>query len=253
MLAKNTIIDDLKSLGIKQGDAVVVHSSYKKIGNVDGGPVAVIDALIDTVLPEGALLFPNLNILREFTVDDPPRFDLKKCHIKNLGIIPELFKFQYAEHFSIHPTHSMMGVGAKAYDILKGHEKAGVCCGRGTPWEKNALAGGKILLIGVDHFRNTSYHCVEEQIENTYKLSKEVVQGVVIVDDEEIVVPSRLHIWEGRAPNFNILNDELMELGYLKTGKIGMADTLCVDAGGFVKVGLEKVRLDSRYFLADEE
>ena len=109
MFTRNDIAGNLRALGLGRGDLVIVHSSYKKIGGVEGGPLAVIEALKDVLLPEGALLFPNLNIPHEFTLANPPRFDLKRDSVRKLGIIPELFKFHYAEHFSLHPTHSLMG------------------------------------------------------------------------------------------------------------------------------------------------
>ena len=88
------IVDDLKALGLRRGDSVVVHSSYKSVGPVTGGPRSIIDALAEVLLPDGALLFPNLNIPHEFTAENPPRFDLKKAPLKqSIGIIPELFKF----------------------------------------------------------------------------------------------------------------------------------------------------------------
>ncbi len=248
-LTVSQIVRDLKALGLSREDSVVVHSSYKSIGNVTGGPRGVIDALTEVILPDGALLLPNLNIPHEFTAENPPRFDLEKDAIKqNVGIIPELFKFQYAEHFSIHPTHSMMGTGEKAQDILKDHEKAGVPCGIGTPWEKNALSGGKVLLIGVGQNSNTTHHCPEEQIQNPYQLSSDVIDGVVVIDGKEMVVRSRLHV-RGNYPDFSIINPELSARGYLKSGTVGNARTLYIEAGGFVRLCLEKMRHDGRYFL----
>jgi len=252
-LTKRRIIGDLEALGLKRGDSVVVHSSYKAIGGVEGGPRTVIDALADVVDPEGALLLPNLNIPHEFTADDPPRFELKKGPLRQaLGIIPELFKFEYATGFSIHPTHSMMGIGEKAAGILKDHEKAGLPCGPGTPWEQNALAGGRILLIGVDQRCNTTYHCAEEQIPDSYQLSADVIEGTVVIDGREVVVPSRLHVW-GNRPDFNIINDELEATGSLRAGPVGGARTLCIDAGRFLDMCLEKMRQDPRYFLRAQE
>ena len=248
-LTKRRIIGDLEALGLKRGDSVVVHSSYKKIGNTEGGPRTVIEALADVLGPEGALLLPNLNIPHEFTAANPPRFDLKRDPLKQtLGIIPELFKFDFATHFSVHPSHSMMGIGRKAADILKGHEKAGLPCGPGTPWEKNALAGGRILLIGVDQKCNTTYHCAEEQIPDSYQLSMDVIEGTVLIDERKMVVPSRLHVW-GNRPDFNIINPELEAMGALRIGLVGKARTLCIDARAFLDLCLAKMRQDPRYFL----
>ena len=148
----------------------------------------------------------------------------------------------------MHPTHSMMGIGQNAQAILSDHEKAGFPCGVGTPWEKNALSGGKVLLIGVGQKCNTTYHCPEEQIDNPYQLSSEVINGVVVSDGIETVIPSRLHVWSNH-PDFSILNPELTARGYLTTGTVGKAQTLFIQAKGFVDLCLAKMRSDRLYFL----
>jgi aminoglycoside 3-N-acetyltransferase len=194
---------------------------------------------------------PNLNIAEEFTVANPPRFDVKNDPIKHtVGIIPQTFKTEYAEHFSLHPTHSLMGIGERAAEILAGHDTAGVPCGANTPWHKNALAGGEVLLIGVDQRCNTTHHCAEERVADTYQLSKDVIDGVVILDGREVSVPSRLHVWSNH-PDFNIINEELRALGHLVSGPVGEAEAMLLDARGFLELALEKLARDVRYFLAN--
>jgi len=61
---------------------------------------------------------------------------------------------------------------------------------------------------------NTTCHCAEEQIPDSYQLSKDVIKGLVIVDGREMVVPSRLHVW-GNHPDFSLFNPELERHGYL--------------------------------------
>lgn len=239
---------NLRDLGLRRGDCVIVHSSFGSIGSVAGGPRTIIEALIETVLPEGALLFPNLYIPHGFTADAPPRFDLRGEHVANLGILAEIFKFSFADCFSVHPTHSLMGTGDTAPAILAGHEEAGVPCGAGTPWARNAEYGGKVLLVGVDQRVNTTYHSAEEQMERPYRLTDETVPGIVVVDGEERVVPSRLHVWQYQA-NFNRLNGELETRGYLVRGRVGLAPTLCIDAAGFIELALQKLTVDGACFL----
>jgi aminoglycoside 3-N-acetyltransferase len=48
-VSQSQIAKDLRQLGIKSGDVLMVHSSLSKIGIVDGGADAVIDALIDVI------------------------------------------------------------------------------------------------------------------------------------------------------------------------------------------------------------
>jgi len=63
-----------------------------------------------------------------------------------------------------------------------------------------------------------------------------------------MVVPSKLHVW-GNHPDFAVINPELTQRGYLRLGKIGCAQTLCMDARGFLNLCLAKIEKDSRYFL----
>ena len=254
MFTKADIVRDARALGLTQGDSVVVHTAFKSIGGVDGGVHALIDALMEVILPDGALLVPNLYIPHGFSVENPPRFDLKKDPIREpyLGITPEIFKFDYAERFSIHPTHSLAGIGDKAASILKEHEKAGLPCGLGTPWYKNAEMGGKVLLIGCRQHSSTTYHTAEEQMEDPYRLTDYVVDGICVLDGQEILVPSKMHVWKYDV-DFDRINDELEAAGHLVSGKIGDADTLCLRAKPFIDLGLAKLAEDRWYFLMSEE
>ena len=56
MLTRKDIVAGLRRLGVKPGMTVLVHSSYRSLGGVRGGPEAVIDALLEA-MPE--LLAPG--------------------------------------------------------------------------------------------------------------------------------------------------------------------------------------------------
>ncbi len=47
---------DLRALGVTPGMTLIVHSSLSSLGWVCGGPVAVVQALMDVVTPEGTLV-----------------------------------------------------------------------------------------------------------------------------------------------------------------------------------------------------
>ena len=42
MLTKANVIDALKELGLKEGDICLFHSSYKSLGEIEGGAETVI-------------------------------------------------------------------------------------------------------------------------------------------------------------------------------------------------------------------
>ena len=58
MTSFERLVSDFKSLGIKEGDVLLVHSSLSSMGNVEGGADTVIDALLEVLGKEGTLLFP---------------------------------------------------------------------------------------------------------------------------------------------------------------------------------------------------
>ena len=50
------LISDLRRLGLKAGDVVMVHASLRAIGEVAGGPDEVHLAIKDVITPEGTLV-----------------------------------------------------------------------------------------------------------------------------------------------------------------------------------------------------
>ena len=57
--SSSDLSQDLRRLGVQAGDTLFVHSSYKSLGPVRGGAIAVIAALEDAIGPDGLLLMPS--------------------------------------------------------------------------------------------------------------------------------------------------------------------------------------------------
>lgn len=55
---KASLIKDIKEAGIIKNKTLLIHSSMKSIGEVEGGADTVLDAFI-TYMKEGLLLFPT--------------------------------------------------------------------------------------------------------------------------------------------------------------------------------------------------
>ena len=53
------LVRDLRALGLRAGDVVLVHSAMSRIGYVDGGAPAVVQAFMDVLGPEGTLAVPT--------------------------------------------------------------------------------------------------------------------------------------------------------------------------------------------------
>ena len=64
-------VAELRALGVRPGMNLLVHSSLKRLGPVDGGAEAVIDALLEAIDPGGTLMMPT-HTWKVVTSSQPP-------------------------------------------------------------------------------------------------------------------------------------------------------------------------------------
>lgn len=162
------IVKDLRNLGIKDGDILFVHSSLRSIGFVEGGADTVIDALLEAIGPSGTLVMPAFSYVNGSMLETLQRgivFDPQKAPVV-VGTIPETFRKRLGVRRSIHPTHSVCALGAKAEWITSGAENAPTNFGPGTPSYKIMEENGFILGLGC-HFGHCTYtHVIEDSIDD---------------------------------------------------------------------------------------
>jgi len=157
MLAKHDLVCALMEIGVEPGDSLIVHSSYSSLGVVEGGPEAVVDSLIEAVGPIGNLVLPTFNYTGNIA---EPHFDPSVVPCLT-GVIPELGRRRPDAVRSLHPTHSMTVFGPDAVELTKNHMSFRTV-GPGSPIDRLAKIGGKVLLMGVGHVSNTMIHLGEE-------------------------------------------------------------------------------------------
>jgi len=147
---KEDIKEGLKKLGLPKGAVVMVHSSLSRFGYVEGGADTVIDALLESVGKEGTIVAPTITVSPRFSANIPPTFnpDTTPCWT---GPIPERLRKRKEALRSLHPTHSVAAIGAKAKEIIEDHDECMSPCGRGAPYQKiGKLDNGFILFLGAD-------------------------------------------------------------------------------------------------------
>lgn len=231
IITRKKLVRDLKRLGLKQGDAVLVHSALSAIGHVRGGADTVIDALLEVLGREGTLLMPALSA-KVFDVKNSPTWT---------GKIPEVFRLRKGVLRSFHPTHSVTAFGARAEELTAGHLECPTACGEGTPYVKLMDTGGKILLIGVDQDRSTSLHALEDLADAPY-LSTYTAQ---YLDPKTGKTKTRtMERFPGPHRDFIGLDHLFREGGVVQIGKVGRAVCRLIDAGGMRDVGLRALRAD---------
>ncbi|MBE6612809.1 MAG: AAC(3) family N-acetyltransferase, partial [Ruminococcaceae bacterium] len=58
MHTKSSLISDLRAMGVLSTDAILVHSSMKSIGEVEGGADTVLDAFME-YFADGLFMMPT--------------------------------------------------------------------------------------------------------------------------------------------------------------------------------------------------
>lgn len=211
---------------IEPSDTIMMHSSMKAIGDVEGGADTVLDALSE-YLAEGLLVLPQHTFK---TIDaNNPKFYVAETQ-PHIGILPELFFYRKEVKRSLHPTHSVGAIGADAEEFVAGHEHCETPAPKGSPYWKLLERKAKILLVGVDLIRNTYIHGIEEWAGIPNRLTSEQENLITVLPDgTEIPVPSHRHIGSISRHYWKV-EKILANKGAIEYAKLGDADVLVCDA-----------------------
>lgn len=217
---KDDLIKALETLHINKKGTLLVHSSMKSIGEVEGGADTVLDALSE-YMSEGLLVLPTHTW--SYINESNPKFYVKDSKVC-VGILPEIFRKREDVVRSLHPTHSVAALGKLAQKFIEGHEQWDTPCARKSPWGKLLDYEAQIMLLGVDLRRNTFIHGVEEWLDIPGRLTNEKqALYVVLPDGREISVPSRRHTPYHWSEYFWKVDEFLEEHGAMRKGKFGKA------------------------------
>ena len=248
-VTKQGIISGLKGLGLTRGAAVLVHSSLSSFGYVEGGADAVIDALLEVVGSQGTVLVPTLTGSEALSADNPPVFDPLHTPCWT-GTIPETFRRRTGAVRSHHPTHSVAAIGAQAQELTAGHETCITPCGPNSPYGRIANAGGFILLIGVGHESNTTFHLVEEIVGVPYHMQPGFVAAQVVQEGQSRTIHTMIHRY-GYQRCFERMEPVLQERDIQRETVIGQADIRLVEAQSMVTITCQALRQDPNILLAE--
>jgi aminoglycoside 3-N-acetyltransferase len=232
---RDSLAADLRALGLQSGMVVIVHSSLSSIGWVNGGSVAVVQALLDVITPDGTLVMPAHSgeysdpshwehppvpeawwqIIR----DTMPAFDPRFTPTRGMGRIAETFRTWPGARRSAHPQDSFAAWGRHAEFITANHALENVL-GDGSPLARVYDLDGQVLLLGVPHANNTSFHLGEYRAPG----GKLVVQGAPIMENGQRVWKAFTTL-EIDSDCFDDLGADFEKVNPVKIGLVGSATT----------------------------
>ncbi len=228
MHTKNSLIEDLNRTEIRKNGTLLIHSSMKAVGEVEGGGDTVLDAFID-YMDEGLLLFPTHSWSDENLRDGIYN---PKTEPACVGILPNLFMKRAGAVRSMHPTHSVTAMGnrAQAY-VLRDSEVY-------TPCPRNGCFAGlydedaQLLFLGATLKTNTFIHSIEEWMNIPDRINPQPRKIKLLYEDGDVREIDFYGHYSSRgdvSKNYDKLLIPMINMGIAKEVKIGDAASCLVE------------------------
>ena len=243
--------DDLDSLGVCHGDFLVVHSSLKSMGYVEGGAECVVSALRDAVGDKGTLLFPTFTYRSSYN----DSFFSNELTPSCVGLISEVFRKTDGVKRSNHPTHSVAIRGPLTAELFRDEELDDTPMGEHSPYRRLATFKAKILMLGCSIRHNSYMHALEEEGNVIYSLREHQQYTVVnesrntylrMVRRHNFVRPNGLIVQRYDRAVSVVSDDDI------KNGFIHGAESIMFDSVALREKVLRKMKEDPLYFVDDE-
>jgi aminoglycoside N3'-acetyltransferase len=249
-------MNDLKRLGVRAGDALMVHASLRAIGKVEGGADGVLDALHAAAGDRGTLLMilgcecewdwvnERPEEERAALLADAPPFDTVDAPVfQEVGYLAEAFRRRPGTLVTDNPSGRFGARGRLAQDLLADapwHDYYGP----GSPLDRLCRMDGRVLRLGASPDTTTVLHFAEyladvpnkRRVRRYYRCNgKSGPESRVIdcLDDEHGIVD-----WPGEDYFATILRDYLAT-GRARQGRVGEAQSELIEAGDLVRFGAD--------------
>jgi len=230
------LVAQLRALGVRGGGVLLVHTSFRAVRPVDGGPLALIAALREALGADGTLVMPTMT-------DGESPFDPAATPTSQMGITAELFWRQPGVVRSGHPGGSFAAAGPRAAEICA-PQPLTPPHGPDSPVGRVHALGGQVLLLGVGHSEDTTLHLAEALAAVPYFVSHPCV---VVVDGapRTVAIAETDHC----CRRFALVDGWLRAAGLQREGKVGRADARLAETRDIVRVAVEHLRADPLLFL----
>ncbi len=184
------IADDLRNLGVRAGDSLMVHASLRAVGafapwrtaaTIEGGADGLLDVLHEVIGPAGTL-FMNIgadddwawvnerppNDRAALLADAVPFDPLSTPAEADNGVLAEVFRCRSGTSVSDHPEGRFAASGPLADRLLLSVPWDDYY-GLDSPLDRFVHAGGRVLRLGADRGTLTLIHFAENLVDLPWK------------------------------------------------------------------------------------
>jgi len=198
---RRAMVKAFRRLGLGEGDTVCVHTAMRSLGYIVGGPNEIIEALMETVGPEGCIMMPSFPIRGSMAsyLDEGEVYDVRETPSRT-GVLPEIFRRRTDVHRSLHPTNPLAAWGRGAEELLRDHDRSLTPFGYETPYGRLVERDRSYILMLGTHIHSLLHH-LQERVEfpNLFLDEERVVP---FVDADGIRREMRTKVMRPRVPYF---------------------------------------------------
>lgn len=239
MLTKNDLVVGFKKTGLTAGDVVLVHSSYKSLGPVDGGPQAVVDALLEALTPTGTLIIPTFNF--NFNKGEP--WDVRTTP-SHMGALTEIVRMNPESRRVFHPFYSFAILGQLKDELTKVRYRDSY--GPDSIFMQLRKLDAKIMVIGLSYTHSmTFFHHIEQMEGVDYRFIK-AFTGLVTDETgktyEDTFTMLVRDVDRGVQTEVDPMGEVLEKRGVVTIYKIGDADVKIMKANEVYRVTAEEMK-----------
>lgn len=235
MVSKEELKKELVALGVEKGMILEVHTSLSSFGMLEGGATTVIDTLKELVTEDGSIFMPALRLSKELPLTDEDKKMGLTVKIKILerdadrtamGIVADTFR-KLPDTYTGTDVISTSGWGKHGKEALSGGLRYAID------------NGGKALLFGVDIYKLTAMHYMEEitpkEINDTFAPSEDV---------QKKYPPSEWFIETGHPPvkAWYTIQRKAYEKGLIKESMIGSCKVMFFDIWDVVSIYQDELK-----------
>ncbi len=235
--SRGEVVDQLRALGVRSGGVLLVHTSFRAVRPIEGGPLGLIDALRSALGSEGTLVMPS------WTGDDEVPFDPASTPAaEDLGTTADLFWRQPGVVRSDH-SQAFAAIGPRAEAIVKTPLPL-------PPHVPDSPVGrvhdfdGQVLLLGVGHDADTSLHLAELIAKVPYGIPRHCM---VRQDGKRVRIDYREN--DHCCRRFALADDWLRARGLQAEGPVGHGTARLARARDIVGLAVDAIRQQPTIFL----
>jgi aminoglycoside N3'-acetyltransferase len=228
------IADQLRRLGLRRGQLVMIHASLRALGPIEGRATGLLEAVRLAIGPTGTTLMmvsaaDTQPFDRSTTPADPEN-----------GVLAEVFRAHPGVVVNDHPACRFAAWGPLAGELLE-PQPLHDYYGSGSPLERFVQHEGAVLRLGADVDTVTLTHHAENlaDIPNKRRKTRRYVRADVGeiavdgIDDSDGIV-----VW-AHGEYFSQILVDYLATGRAAIGPVGDCTAELLDGAGFVEFAVE--------------